>query len=136
MIRRQTSAACSGPQAHRTATPACHALYALAVQLSSSTACNYCIALSKTTSSSTQRAGSWSAAGDAREPRAMHAPCAGGDGRDGECVGVLGVELRGLPTWDNRFGQYGIKVSFWGSGTLKIVIYVEKLPPETKFSVG
>ena len=40
-------------------------------------------------------------------------------------MGVVGVELRGLPTWDNRFGQYGIKVSFWGSGTLKIVIYVE-----------
>ena len=57
---------------------------------------------------------------------------AGGDGRDGECVGVLGVELRGLPTWDNRFGQYGIKVSFWGSGTLRIVIYVENNPQKPK----
>ena len=26
------------------------------------------------------------------------------------------------------FGQYGIKVSFGGSGTLKIVIYVETHP--------
>ena len=33
--------------------------------------------------------------------------------------------LRGRPRWCDRFGQYGIKVSFWGSGTLKIVIYVE-----------
>ena len=35
---------------------------------------------------------------------------------------------------------YGIKVSFWGSGTLKIVIYVQSTskttPPETKFLVG
>ena len=29
-----------------------------------------------------------------------------------------------MPRWRDRFGQYGIKVSFWGSGdTLKIVIY-------------
>jgi hypothetical protein len=25
--------------------------------------------------------------------------------------------------------QYGIRVSFWGSGTLRIVIYVENYPP-------
>jgi hypothetical protein len=41
-----------------------------------------------------------------------------------------------------QVGQYGIKVSFWGSGTLKIVILVENHPPqnmqnaETTFSVG
>ena len=28
---------------------------------------------------------------------------------------------------------YGIKVSFWGSGTLKIVIYVEKHPQKRFF---
>ena len=28
---------------------------------------------------------------------------------------------------DDRFSQYGIKVSVWGSGTLKVVIYVENL---------
>ena len=33
--------------------------------------------------------------------------------------------LRGRPTWDDRFSQYGIKVSFWGSGTLKTGIYVK-----------
>ena len=38
------------------------------------------------------------------------------------------MSLRGRPTWDDRFSQYGIKVSFWGSGTLKIVIYVENYP--------
>ena len=27
--------------------------------------------------------------------------------------------IRGRPTWDDRFSQYGIKVNFWGSGTLK-----------------
>ena len=37
--------------------------------------------------------------------------------------------LKGWPTWDDRFSQYGIKVSFWGSGTLKIVIYVENYTP-------
>ena len=31
--------------------------------------------------------------------------------------------LRGVPRWRDRFVQYGIKVSFWGSGTLKVVIY-------------
>jgi len=31
----------------------------------------------------------------------------------------------------NRFGQYGIKVSFWGSGTLKIVILVKNHPQRT-----
>ena len=32
---------------------------------------------------------------------------------------------RACPRWCDRFGQPGIKVSFWGSGTLKIVILVE-----------
>ena len=31
-------------------------------------------------------------------------------------------DLKGLPNLRDRFVQYGIKVSFWGSGTLKIVI--------------
>jgi hypothetical protein len=35
-----------------------------------------------------------------------------------------GSRLRGVPRWCDRFGQYGIKVSFWGSGTLKTVIFV------------
>ena len=33
--------------------------------------------------------------------------------------------IRGVPRWRDRFLQYGIKVSYWGSGTLKIVIPVE-----------
>ena len=32
------------------------------------------------------------------------------------------------PNLGDRFVQYGIKVSFWGAGTLKIVIYVENYP--------
>merc|ERR1711935_1203186 len=28
------------------------------------------------------------------------------------------LQLKGVPRWCDRFGQYGIKVSFWGSGTL------------------
>ena len=43
--------------------------------------------------------------------------------------------LRGRPTWDDRFSQYGIKVSFGGSGTLKIVIYVENYPQKTMFRI-
>ena len=44
--------------------------------------------------------------------------------------------IKGLPRWCDRFSQYGIKVSFSGSGTLKIVIYVEKYPHKRFFSVG
>ena len=33
-----------------------------------------------------------------------------------------------IRTWCDRFGQYGIKVSLWGSGTLKTMIYVENHP--------
>ena len=29
------------------------------------------------------------------------------------------VSLKGVPRWRDRFVQYGIKVSFWGSETLK-----------------
>ena len=36
--------------------------------------------------------------------------------------------IRGWPRWRDRFPQYGIKVSYWGSGTLKIVIPVENHP--------
>ena len=38
-----------------------------------------------------------------------------------------------MPRWRDRFVQYGIKVSFWGSGTLKIVIYVENYPRNDVF---
>ena len=39
------------------------------------------------------------------------------------CVSLLmHFAARGRPRWDDRFSQYGIKVSFWGSGTLKLVI--------------
>ena len=41
--------------------------------------------------------------------------------------------LLGVPRSLDRFSQYGIKVSFWGSGTLKIVIYIENYPSETMF---
>ena len=30
--------------------------------------------------------------------------------------GSTGIFIKGRPTWDDRFSQYGIKVSFWGSG--------------------
>ena len=40
--------------------------------------------------------------------------------------------VRGLPRWRDSFPQYGIKVSFWGSGTLKIVIPVENHPQKTE----
>ena len=33
--------------------------------------------------------------------------------------------IRGVPRSLDRCSQYGIKVSFWGSGSLKIVVYVE-----------
>ena len=32
------------------------------------------------------------------------------------------VNVKGLPSLRDRFAHYSIKVSFWGSGTLKIVI--------------
>ena len=44
--------------------------------------------------------------------------------------------LKGVPRWCDRFGQYGIKVSFWASGTLKIVIYVENYPQKRSFWVA
>ena len=43
------------------------------------------------------------------------------------------VTVKGLPNLRDRFVQYGIKVSFWGSGTLKIVIYVENYPQKRSF---
>ena len=36
--------------------------------------------------------------------------------------------IRGVPRWCDRFGQYGTKVDFGSSGTLRIVIYVENHP--------
>ena len=36
--------------------------------------------------------------------------------------------VKGLLRWCDSVGQYGIKVSFWGSGTLKIVTLVENHP--------
>ena len=38
-----------------------------------------------------------------------------------------------MPKWCNRFGQYGIKVSVWGSGTFKIVTLVENHPQKRVF---
>ena len=50
---------------------------------------------------------------------------------------VPSLVIRGRPRWDDRFSQYGIKLSFWGSGTLKIVIYVENTTPRNRtLSVG
>ena len=44
------------------------------------------------------------------------------------------VTVKGLPNLRDRFVQYGIKVSFWGSRTLKIVIYVfENHPQKRRF---
>ena len=42
------------------------------------------------------------------------------DFRGVNCKEVIGVPRRG-----DRFVLYGIKVSFWASGTLKIVIHAE-----------
>jgi len=47
-----------------------------------------------------------------------------------------GTTLKGVPRWRDRFVQYGIKVSFWGSGTLKIVIYVENYPQKRCFRLA
>ena len=48
---------------------------------------------------------------------------------------MLGLANTGGAQVTRQVSQYGIKVSFGGSGTLKIVIYVEnhaqKHPPET-----
>ena len=44
--------------------------------------------------------------------------------------------VKGLPRWRDRFSQYGIKVSFWGSETLKIVIYVENYPQKRCFRLA
>ena len=38
-----------------------------------------------------------------------------------------------MPRWCDRFGQYGIKVCFWGYGTLKIAIYVENYHLKQRF---
>ena len=38
-----------------------------------------------------------------------------------------------MPRWCDRFGQYGIKVSFRASETLKIVTYVENYPQKRCF---
>ena len=60
---------------------------------------------------------------------------------------VMCVSVKGVPRWDDRLGQYSIKVSFcvlglscvtvWDlSGTLKIVILVSKISTlETDFFV-
>ena len=44
--------------------------------------------------------------------------------------------LKGVPRWCDRFGKYGIKVSSWGSGTLKFVIYVENYPQKRCFRLA
>ena len=44
--------------------------------------------------------------------------------------------VKGVPRWCDRFGQYGIKVSFWASGTLKIVIYVKNYPQKRCFRLA
>ena len=46
---------------------------------------------------------------------------------------VLGLWIITPSGGDDRFSQYGIKVSFLGSGTLKIVIYVENYPQKRRF---
>ena len=58
--------------------------------------------------------------------RCGRAPVGGTDMLEMYCV-------KGLRRWYDRFGQYGIKVCYWGSGTLKIVIYVENHPQKRSF---
>ena len=45
----------------------------------------------------------------------------------------LDLPLKGVPRWCDRFGQYGIKVSFWASETLKIVISSKTSPRNDVF---
>jgi hypothetical protein len=56
----------------------------------------------------------------------------GGEPRPGG-DNLLRSVLKGLPNLRDRFVQYGIRMSFWGSGTLKIVIYVENYPQKRCF---
>ena len=49
---------------------------------------------------------------------------------------VLRARVRGVPRSLDRFSQYGIKVSFGGSGTLKIEIYVENYPQKRSFRLA
>ena len=45
--------------------------------------------------------------------------------------------MKGVPRWRDRFILfYGVKVSFWGYGTLKIVIYVENYPRHRSFRLN
>ena len=46
------------------------------------------------------------------------------------------LNIKGLPNLRDRFVQYGIRMSFWGSGTLKIVIYVENYPQKRCFRLA
>ena len=42
------------------------------------------------------------------------------------------TSVRGVPRWRDRFVQYGIKVSFWGFETLKMIMFglrIRFLPP-------
>ena len=41
-----------------------------------------------------------------------------------------------MPRWCDKSGQYGIKVCFGGSDTLKIVIYVENYPQKRSFRLA
>ena len=52
------------------------------------------------------------------------------------CEDVFLRQLRGWVRWCDRFVHYGIKVSFWGSGTLKIVIPVENYPQKRSFRLA
>ena len=57
----------------------------------------------------------------------------GGAAAAGPCeTAESNAALRGVPRWRDMFPQYGIKVSYWGSGTLKIVIPVENHPQKPK----
>ena len=46
------------------------------------------------------------------------------------------VAYTGVPRWRDRFTQYGIKVSYWGSGNPQNRDPRQKSPPETEKSVG
>ena len=48
------------------------------------------------------------------------------------------VRVKGLPSLRDRFVQYtvSVRVSFGGSGTLKIVIYVENYPQKRCFRLA
>ena len=52
------------------------------------------------------------------------------------CIAPMCIYRKGPAQPTRQVCQYGIRVSFWGSGTLKIVIYVENYPQKRCFRLA